>query len=98
VHASPDQRGPDQVKAEKKAERQANGMACRYVRGLRVFIKDQETTKFVDRDVNGSVNIGLLWISDNIQGLSRPQVFVRPEKEKKKAAKFTKSLPAQNSG
>jgi hypothetical protein len=86
------------VKAEKKAERHANGMACRYVRGLRVFIQDQGTTKFVDRDVNGSVNIGLLWISDNIQGRSRPQVFVRSEKEKTKATKFTMSLPAQNSG
>ena len=85
------------VKAARKEERQANGMACRYVRGLRVFIQDQVTTKFVDRDVNGSVNIGLLWISDNIQGRSRPQVFVRPQKDKK-AAKFTKSLPAQNSG
>ncbi len=58
--------------------------------------KSNETHSY-DRDVNGSVNIGLLWISDNIKGRSRPKVFVRPEKEKK-AAKFTKSLPAQNSG
>ena len=81
------------MKAEKKAERQANGMACRYVRGLRVFIQDQGTTKFVDRDVNGSVNIGLLWISDNIQGRSRPQVFVRPEKEKTKNGQVYKVAP-----
>ncbi len=36
------------AKAAKKAERQADGLACRYVRGLRVFIQDQGTTKFVD--------------------------------------------------
>ena len=88
------------VKAERKAERLAAGSACRYVRGLRVFIQDQGTTKFVDRDVNGSVNIGLLWISDNIQGRSRPKVFVRPkESVAKKTAEITRmSLPAQNSG
>ena len=68
------------VKAEKKQERQANGLAGRYVRGLRVFIQDKETTKFVDRDVNGAVNIGILWIGDNVQGRSRPSVFVRPNK------------------
>ena len=88
------------VKAEMKAERLAAGSACRYVRGLRVFIQDQGTTKFVDRDVNGSVNIGLLWISDNIQGRSRPQVFVRQkESVAKNTAEITRmSLPAQNSG
>ena len=66
-----------QLKADKKQERQEGGFTCRYVRGLRVFIQDQATTKFVDRDVNGSVNIGMLWISDNIKGHSRPKMFVR---------------------
>jgi len=66
-----------QVKADKKQERQEGGFTCRYVRGLRVFIQDQATTKFVDRDVNGSINIGMLWMSDNIEGRSRPEVFVR---------------------
>ena len=46
----------DTVKQAKKKERQELGLACKYVRGLRVFAKDPETTKFVDRDVNGSIN------------------------------------------
>ena len=70
----------DTVKQAKKKERQELGLACKYVRGLRVFAKDPETTKFVDRDVNGAVNIGILWIGDNVQGRSRPSVFVRPNK------------------
>jgi len=85
------------VKAAKKAERQEEGLVCKYVRGLRVFTKDQDTTKFVDRDVNGSINIGLLWLSDNVSGRSRPEVFKRP---KKSAAPQVASshIPAQNSG
>ena len=71
----------DKVKAEKKKERQALGLVCKYVRGLRVYAKDTTTTKFVDRDVNGSINIGILWLSDNIQGRRRPVVFVRPKKK-----------------
>ena len=72
----------DTVKQAKKKERQELGLACKYVRGLRVFAKDPETTKFVDRDVNGSINIGILWLGDNIQGRQRPTVFVRPKKSK----------------
>ena len=70
----------DKVKAEKKKERQALGLVCKYVRGLRVYAKDTTTTKFVDRDVNGSINIGILWLSDNIEGRHRHVVFVRPKK------------------
>jgi len=72
----------DKVKAEKKKERQELGLVCKYVRGLRVFAKDPETTKFVDRDVNGSINIGILWLGDNIHGRQRPSVFVRPKMSK----------------
>ena len=72
----------DTVKQAKKKECQELGLACKYVRGLRVFAKDPETTKFVDRDVNGSINIGILWLGDNIHGRQRPTVFVRPKKSK----------------
>jgi len=83
----------DKVKAAKKKERgrlsaaaaegrnQELGLVCKYVRGLRVYAKDTTTTKFVDRDVNGSINIGILWISDNVQGRRRPIAFVRPKKK-----------------
>jgi hypothetical protein len=72
----------DKVKAEKKKERQELGLACKYVRGLRVLAKDGVTTKFIDRDVCGSINIGILWMCDNVEGLQRPSVFVRPKTSK----------------
>ena len=65
------------VKETKKTEREKGGYNfCMYARGLRVY-KDTETTKFVDRDVNGSINIGRLWLWDNVTGLKRPPAFVR---------------------
>ena len=87
----------DSVKAAKKVERQEKGLVCKYVRGLRVFAKDQDTTKFVDRDVNGSINIGLLWLSDNVSGRERPEVFKRPKKSAAPQA-ASSHIPAQNSG
>ena len=88
----------DSVKAAMKNERQERGLTCRYVRGLRVYAKDEETTKFVDRDVNGSINIGLLWLCDNLEGRSRPSVFERPKKNEVALKRHVASLPAQNSG
>ena len=86
----------DSEKDAKKKERHEQGLSCKYVRGLRVFAKDQETTKFVDRDVNGSINIGLLWLSDNVSGRSRPEVFVRPKRTNAPACIM--SLPVPNNG
>ena len=63
-----------------KAVREAAGLACRYVRGLRVYIKDKNIVKFVDRDVNGSSNIGTVWLGDRVAGWTRPPPFVRPVK------------------
>ena len=63
-----------------------------------------DKTKFVDRDVNGSINIGLLWLYDNVVGRFRPVVFVRPTKatyggsgKANAGPKASTSLPAQNS-
>jgi hypothetical protein len=65
------------MKKTKKIERMKRGYNfCMYARGLRVY-KDKETTKFVDRDVNGSINIGRLWLWDHVTGLKRPPAFVR---------------------
>ena len=83
----------DSEKAARKLERQAEGLVCKYVRGLRVYTKDQETTKFVDRDVNGSINIGLIWLGDNVKGHKRPDAFVRPNSSNRH---FTS--PLSNSG
>ena len=69
-------------KTRKKTARMEKGLSCRYARGLRVYIKDKETTKFVDRDVNGSLNIGTIWIGDNVNPKGRPSQFVRPKKKK----------------
>jgi hypothetical protein len=63
-----------------KATREAAGLACRYVRGLRVYIQGLNIAKFVDRDVNGSSNIGIVWLGDRVAGLTRPPPFVRPVK------------------
>ena len=71
----------DEVKAAMKKERQALGLLCKYVRGLRVLIIDLETTKFFDRDACGSQNIGLLWLCDNVTGRFRPVAFIRPSKK-----------------
>ena len=62
------------------ATRVASKQEVKYVRGLQVF-QDGANMKFVDRDLCGSVNIGLLWLCDNIEGRSRPAVFVRPKKD-----------------
>lgn len=64
------------VKARMREVRETAGLSCRYVRGLRVY-KDQNNTKFVDRDVNGSINIGWIWIWDHVRGRVRPQMFIR---------------------
>ena len=60
--------------------------------------------KFVDRDVNGSINIGLLWLYDNVVGRFRPVVFVRPKQatvggsgNANAGPKASTSLPAPNS-
>ena len=64
------------MKARMREVRETAGLSCRYVRGLRVY-KDQNNTKFVDRDVNGSINIGWIWIWDHVRGRVRPQMFIR---------------------
>jgi len=91
------------VKATKRAERELAGFICRYIRGLRAYQGDDKT-KFVDRDVNGSINIGLLWLYDNVVGRFRPVVFVRPTKatiggsgKANAGPNASTSLPAQNS-
>jgi hypothetical protein len=66
-----------EVKQDKKSKRDGNKETkCTYIRGLRVF-QDGNITKFVDRDVNGSVNIGIIWIGDHIKGQTRPNAFIR---------------------
>ena len=35
---------------------------------------------------NGSINIGFVWVGDNVQGFSRPPAFVRMTKQKRAAA------------
>jgi hypothetical protein len=92
------------VKAAKKKEREDADYRCKYVRGLRVYIKDCTTTKFIDRDACGSLNIGIIWLSDNVVLLVRPAAFVRPKKGRAKLAKVSGTsangpnlLPAQNS-
>ena len=92
-----------EVKATKKAERELAGFICRYIRGLRAYQGDDKT-KFVDRDVNGSINIGLLWLYDNVVGRFRPVVFVRPKQatvggsgNANAGPKASTSLPAPNS-
>ena len=75
-------------------------------RTLRRGVKDREeheadrgVTKLVDRDVNGSINIGLLWLSDNVSGHERPEVFKRRSPKKSAASQVASShIPAQNSG
>ena len=87
------------MKAAKKVERHEKGLVCKYVRGLRVFAKDQDTTKFVDRDVNGSINIGLLWLSDNVSGRERPEVFKRRSPKKSAASQVASShIPLKTAG
>ena len=71
----------DSVKQEKKAARLASGREVKYVRGLQV-LQDGATMKFIDRDLCGSENIGLLWLCDNVEGRSRPDAFVRPLRNK----------------
>ena len=92
------------VKAAKKKTREEAGDRCKYVRGLRVYIQDCKTTKFIDRDACGSLNIGIIWLSDNVATMVRPAAFVRPQKGKAKLATVSEAsvsgsnlLPAQNS-
>lgn len=65
-----------EVKETKKALCKQNSLVARYVRGLRVF-QDGFNTKHVDRDVNGSENIGYLWLCDNVVGRERAKTFRR---------------------
>lgn len=69
------------IKTAKKRTRAAAGRTCKYARGLRVYIKDNIITKFVDRDKCGSQNIGIIWLSDNVVGRSRPAAFVRRDRK-----------------
>ena len=92
------------VKAAKKKAREDADYRCKYVRGLRVYIQDCTTTKFIDRDVCGSLNIGIIWLSDHVVLLVRPAAFVRPKKARAKlatvlgtSANVPNLLPAQNS-
>jgi len=66
----------DSYKHQRREYRKENGLKARYIRGLRVF-QDLNTTKFVDRDINASINIGLIWIGDNVAGHERPIAFSR---------------------
>ena len=92
------------VKAAKKKTREDADYRCKYVRGLRVYIQDCTTTKFIDRDACGSLNIGIIWLSDHVAMQVRPAAFVRPKKGKAKLATVSGTsasgptlLPAQNS-
>lgn len=69
------------AKAVKAEARKAAGKTVRYVRGLRV-LEDDNNTKFYDRDVNAAVNIGIIWLGDNVEGWRRPVAFERPKKKK----------------
>ena len=66
----------ESCKLQRREYRKEHGLKARYVRGLRVF-QDLNTTKFVDRDINASINIGLIWIGDNVVGHERPTAFSR---------------------
>lgn len=66
----------ESYKLQRRDYRKEHGLKARYVRGLRVF-QDLNTTKFVDRDINASINIGLIWIGDNVVGYGRPTAFCR---------------------
>ena len=69
---------PEKVK--KKVVRIAAGRPhVRYIRGLRV-LQDMDNTKFVDRDVMGSINIGIVWLGDYVIGFVRPTSFIRPQR------------------
>jgi hypothetical protein len=74
----------DAIKATKKADRLQKGLQAKYVRGLLVC-QDGAKTKFVDRDVNGSVNIAVIWLCDNTCR-ARPVAFDREAQEAKRAA------------
>ena len=75
-------------------------------RTLRRGVKDREeheadrgVTKLVDRDVNGSINIGLLWLSDNVSGRERPEVFKRRSPKKSAASQVASShIPLKTAG
>lgn len=66
--------------AKKYARTTAGVVDVKHVRGLRVCITDKKILKFVDRDVNGSSNIGIVWLGDNVAGFTRPDAFVRKTK------------------
>jgi hypothetical protein len=88
----------DEVKKQKKKEREERGMIARYVRGCRACQGDNYTV-FIDRDVNGSVNIGVIWLADNVEGLQRHEAFDRRAqmaKKKKLAARGATTTPLTN--
>ena len=64
-------------KAAAKTKRFEKSMKAKYVRGLRVC-QNEGITKILDRDINGSINIGKIWISDNVAFHTRPEIFIRP--------------------
>lgn len=76
----------DDIKKKKKEARRLAGFTdSKYVRGLRVC-QDEQSTKFLDRDVSGAINIGLLFIFDNVEGRQRPDAFRRDVRKTKSAA------------
>ena len=88
----------DDEKKAATAARTAAGCACRYVRGLRVYFKDGCVMKFVDRDVCGSINIGIVWLGDRVADRTRPQPFVRPVKGAEGGAEQTTFNPSSKQG
>lgn len=77
---------------EKKTKKEARaGKPASYVRGLRFC---PETSKFVDRDVNGAINIGLLWLCDRVMDwVFRPSMFVNTKSsDAKTAAEVTEDV------
>ena len=71
----------DAVKQNKKIERKASNMKCRYPRGLRVC-PDGERFRYVDRDCCGCFGIGIIWLANRVEGHSFPDAY-----KLKKAAK-----------
>ena len=65
-----------EVKALKKAERARLNRKCKYARGLRIC-PDVVYKIIVDRDYNGCIGIGVIWISNNVEGFELPEPYKR---------------------
>jgi hypothetical protein len=63
-----------EVKALKKAERTKLNRKCKYTRGLRIC-PDVVNKIIVDRDYNGCIGIGVIWVSNNVEGFELPEPY-----------------------